>query len=281
MPMPPSTGRPDAGDEAGRVGAQEHHGVGHVGDLAEAPGGVCSMTAPTAASGAREQAGRDHVAGELHAHLGRHQAGVDAVDAHAVAELAGLHGGDAGQPVDGRLGGRVAGDRRERDGRRDRGDVDHRAAVAGRTARAHGAERVLDAERRAEMLTSSIRRRSAGSRSTTSAVISMPALLIRMSKPPSSATVAGPRPPSSSSSVTSSVDEAGLRAGRDSLPRCRRPSVVEHVADHHARRPPRPAPRPCPRRVRVRRRSPAPCGRSGRTSLMVSPSRLRCGSPSL
>ena len=45
---------------------------------------------------------------------------------------------------------RVAGDPREGDGRRDGGDVDDRAAVAGRAVGAHRPQAVLDAERRAE-----------------------------------------------------------------------------------------------------------------------------------
>ena len=37
---------------------------------------------------------RHDVVGELHAHVGGDQAGIDAIDANAVAELAGFHRGD-------------------------------------------------------------------------------------------------------------------------------------------------------------------------------------------
>ena len=114
------------------------------------PDGVSSTTAPTASSGEPKSPMLGHVVGQARAHGGGDQPGVDAVDPYAVAELAGLHRGDPGEPVDGGLGGRVDRDAGERDGRRDRGDVDDRAAVAGRAAGPHGAEAVLDAERGAE-----------------------------------------------------------------------------------------------------------------------------------
>src|SRR5207244_7246730 len=81
---------------------------------------------------------------------GRDQAGVNAVRPDGVAELAGLHGRDPGQPVDRGLGRGVDGDAGEGDGGGDRRDVDHGAAAAGRAAGAHGAEGVLDAERGAQ-----------------------------------------------------------------------------------------------------------------------------------
>ena len=59
-------------------------------------------------------------------------------------------------------------------------------------------------------LTSSMRRRSAGSRSITSADISMPALLTRMSKPARSATVLETAASQLASSVTSSVTKAAV-----------------------------------------------------------------------
>ena len=120
------------------------------GDLAEAAERRLLDDGADRRLGAREQAELGHVDGELHAHRRRDQAGIDAVDADAEAELAGLERGDAGQPVDGRLRRGVAGDPGERDRRRDRRDVDDRAAVAGRAVGPHRAQAVLDAERGAE-----------------------------------------------------------------------------------------------------------------------------------
>ena len=114
------------------------------------PSGVCADDAADCGFRARGEADRHHVAGELHAHVGRNEARIDAIDAHAIAELARLHRPDPGQPVDGRLGRGIAGDARKRDGRRDGSDVDDRAALAGRPVRLHGAERMLHAERRAD-----------------------------------------------------------------------------------------------------------------------------------
>ena len=49
---------------------------------------------------AREEPERHHVLRELVAHLGRDQAGIDAVHPDRVAKFAGLHGRHPGQPVD-------------------------------------------------------------------------------------------------------------------------------------------------------------------------------------
>ena len=150
MPMPPSTGRPAPVMKRDCVGGEEDHRVGHVLDLAEpAERGQLDHRADGRLGG-REQPERGHVLGQPGAHLGRHQPGVDAVDPDAVAELAGLHRGHPGEPVDRGLGRRVDRDAGEGDGRGDRGDVDDAAAGAGRAARAHGPQAVLDAERGAE-----------------------------------------------------------------------------------------------------------------------------------
>ena len=150
--MPPSTGQSGAGDEARGVGGQEHDRVGHVGHLAEPAGRRQLDDRADRLLGRPEQAQRRDVVGQARAHRGRHQPGVDAVHADAVPELARLHRGDPGEPVDARLGGRVDRDARERDGRGHRRDVDDGAAAAGRAPRSHGAERVLDAERGAEQV---------------------------------------------------------------------------------------------------------------------------------
>ena len=77
------------------------------------------------------------------------QAGVDAVDPHAVAELAGLHGGHPGQPVDRRTwspsstampGNAIVAATEEM--------LTIGAALAGGAAGPHGAEGVLDARAR-------------------------------------------------------------------------------------------------------------------------------------
>ena len=69
-------------------------------DLAQPSGRRQPDDGPDACLDAREQAQLGAVDGELHAHRRRHEAGVDAVDADAVAELARLGGGDPGHPVD-------------------------------------------------------------------------------------------------------------------------------------------------------------------------------------
>ena len=200
------------------------------------PDGVSSMTAPTAASGEREQPELGDVVGQPGAHRGGDEPGVDAVDAHAVAELARLHGGDPGQPVDGRLRGRVDRDAGEGDRRGDRGDVDDAAALAGRAARAHRAQAVLEAERGAEDVDLEHRRTSAASTSVTRLVISMPALLTRMSSPPSCSTVSATAASQLASSVTSSRTKpwcpSPSRLGGCSRrrPGCRRSSRVAPAA---------------------------------------------------
>ena len=108
------------------------------------------MTPPIAASTLGAEPGGHHVAGQLHAHVSRNEARIDAIDADAIAELARLHRSDPGQPVDARLGRGIASDPRKRDGRRHGGDVDDRAALAGGPVRFHGAERMLHAEGRAD-----------------------------------------------------------------------------------------------------------------------------------
>ena len=149
MPMPPSTGRPAPVMKRAASEQRKTTASAMSETSPSRPSGVCSTTAPTAAS--RSERGRRSTtsAGELHPHVGRHQAGIDAVDPDAVAELARFHRGDAGHPVDRGLGGGIAGDPGKGDGRRDRGDADDRAALARRAAGLHGAEGVLHAERRA------------------------------------------------------------------------------------------------------------------------------------
>src|SRR6266567_3121829 len=143
-------GQPGAGDEAGRVGGEEDHRVGHVGDLAQAALRGETNHRADGIGQAREQADVHDVLSQLVAHLGRDQAGVDAVHPDGVAEPAGLGGRHPGQPVDCRFRRGVDRDARKGDRRGDRRDVDHGAAAAGRAAGAHGAEGVLDAERGAE-----------------------------------------------------------------------------------------------------------------------------------
>src|SRR6201999_3486871 len=68
------------------------------------------------------------------------------VDTNTVAELAGLHGRDPRNAIDGRFGAGITGDGGKSDGGRDRGDIDNGAALAGRAVRPHRPEGVLDAE---------------------------------------------------------------------------------------------------------------------------------------
>src|SRR2546421_1841551 len=136
----------NTGDKTGRVGGQEHHYVGHVGNLAEPTERRQTDNGSGRGFRARVEPECRHIYGELSAHLGGHEPRVNAVHSHAVAELARLHGCDAGEPVDGGLRCRVAGDARESDRCGYGRHVDHSATLARRTPWAHGPERVLDAE---------------------------------------------------------------------------------------------------------------------------------------
>ncbi|MGY4423947.1 hypothetical protein ACVWY2_006396 [Bradyrhizobium sp. JR6.1] len=150
MPMPPSTGQADAGDEAGLVRAQEHRGVGDVGDLGElAERRLLHNRADGGVDVGRKSDLHD-VIGELQAHVGRDQAGIDAIHPHPIAELAGFHRADPRHAIDGGFGAGVDGDARKGDRRRDRGDVDDCAALARGSARPHRAEGVLHAEHGAD-----------------------------------------------------------------------------------------------------------------------------------
>src|ERR1700731_1990820 len=80
-----------ASDEPGPIRSEEHHGVRHVGDLAEPRERRLPDYAADCGFGAREKAGGHHIARQLHAHVSRNEARIDAIDADAVAELARLH----------------------------------------------------------------------------------------------------------------------------------------------------------------------------------------------
>ena len=150
MPMPPSTGRPMP---VMKRASSEHRNTTASAmspTSARRPSGVCSTTEPTAASTSAARPSATMSPASCMPMSVAIRPGIDAVDAHAVAELAGFHGGDPRHAVDRRFGARVDRDRRERDGRGDRRDVDDRAALAGRAAWAHRAECVLHAERGAD-----------------------------------------------------------------------------------------------------------------------------------
>ena len=225
----------DAGDEARRVGqrntaasaCRRPRRAGRAGSARR------RRRPPRSTSGARPTV--DDVVGELHAHVGRDQAGVDAVDAHAVAELAGFHRGDPGHPVDRGFGAGIDRRCRERDRRRDRGDVDDRAALARRRRPGRIARNACFMPSAVPtMLTSHIRRTSSALMSMTSEVISMPALLIRMSKPPSVAI--GGRDGAVShcaSSVTSSWTKPAVAPSLAIAAGGVLAEVVQDVADHH------------------------------------------------
>ena len=89
IPMPPSMGSPAP---VMNLAASEHKNTttSVMSPISpRRPAGVSAMTSATAASGtATDRVG--HVDGQLHAHLGGHESGVDAVHPDPVAELAGL-----------------------------------------------------------------------------------------------------------------------------------------------------------------------------------------------
>src|SRR5580704_7116445 len=242
-------GQAGAGDEAGRVGGEEHHRVGHVRDLAEAAMRGEADHGADALFQAREQPECHHVLGELVAHLGRDQARVNAVNPDSVTELAGFHGGHPGQPVDRGFGRGVDGDAGEGDGGGDRGDVDDGAATAGRAARAHGAEGVLEAERGAEDIDLEHLADVVRVQVDDQAGNLDPALLTRMSRPPSSRIASEIASSQLASSVTSSGrNEAEapdfLSSSAVAWPRSSRMSPMTTAAPARARAAAIPAPRP-------------------------------------
>ena len=152
IPIPPSTGRPTPLMKREASEARKTTASAMSSTAPSRPDGVELDDRADGLLGRPEQADLGHVVGQPRAHRGGDQAGVDAVDADAVAELAGLHRGHAGEPVDAGLGGGVDRDAGEGDRGGDRRDVDDHTALAGRTAGAHGAERVLETERGAEQV---------------------------------------------------------------------------------------------------------------------------------
>ncbi len=121
--MPPSTGRPTPVIKRAASEARNTTTSAMSETSPSRPSGVRPITAP-----------------------GGHEPRVNAVHSHAVAELARLHRCDPGEPVDGGLSCRVAGDAWESDRGGHGRHVDYSATLARRTPGAHGPERVLDAE---------------------------------------------------------------------------------------------------------------------------------------
>ena len=77
-----------------------------IGDIQEDLGKTCADSLRSAGATAEfvpldvtSDASWERAVAEAVGHLGGHQAGVDAVHPHAVAELAGFHRGNPGQPV--------------------------------------------------------------------------------------------------------------------------------------------------------------------------------------
>src|SRR2546423_13852087 len=89
----------NTGDKAGRVGGQEHYCVGYVGNLAEPTERRQTDNGPSRGFRARGEPGWRPIYGGPPGHLRGASPRVSAVHAHAVADLAKLHGCDAGDPV--------------------------------------------------------------------------------------------------------------------------------------------------------------------------------------
>ena len=116
MPMPPSTGRADSGDESRGVGGQEHNGVSHVVHFTEAAERGEADDVSDCCFGAGPETELLHVRRESETHLRGDKTRVDAVDADSVAELARLGGGNSGEAIDRGLGRGVSTDPGKRNG---------------------------------------------------------------------------------------------------------------------------------------------------------------------
>src|SRR6059036_1739415 len=121
--MPPSTGRPTPLTNREASEARNTTASAMSETSPSRPEGVRSTTAPTASSGEAKRPSSAMSTARPWP-IAVHEPGIDAVDAYAVPELAGLDGRDPGQPVDRGLRGGVHGDAGEGDRRRHRRDVD-------------------------------------------------------------------------------------------------------------------------------------------------------------
>src|SRR3984957_16291111 len=103
-------GQTDAGDESGGIRAQEDGCAGYLRHL----GKPAERRLPDNAGDSRLDVRREpechDVLRQLHAHLVGDQPRIDAVDAHAIAELAGFRRGDPRHAVHRRFTRRITGD---------------------------------------------------------------------------------------------------------------------------------------------------------------------------